>query len=260
MLWRRCDSRRPSSRAAQQEPQRRSSRTDAAYATSRICTAGRAPCLRRGAGLVRRSCRNPLVAKPSTECLQPSCKHLGRGEARRDLELTLALDGSSGRHRRSRVAALPLKRPRVAATLRCCNRREGAVSRPGQWPRSGQSCFVLAASTSTAKSPDPQSARVGRANPGRPLLPSQGCGTVIRYGHGYSIHCQHRGYHAGSAEEPRVVHRCAGPPARGESGQRLLPQRTDRRQQAFSGCGRCRRPPRRASAHRTGQRTAPSHR
>ena len=50
--WRRCDSRRPSSRAAQQEPQRRSSRTDAAYATSRICTARRAPCLRRDAGTV----------------------------------------------------------------------------------------------------------------------------------------------------------------------------------------------------------------
>jgi hypothetical protein len=56
---------------------------------------------------------------------------------------------------------------------------------------------------------------------------------VIRSRHGYSIHNQHRGDHAGSAEKPRVVHRRAGPPARGESGQRLVPQRTDRRQQAF---------------------------
>jgi hypothetical protein len=38
----------------------------------------------------------PLVAKPSTECLQPSGKHMGRSEVCRDLELVLALDGSSG--------------------------------------------------------------------------------------------------------------------------------------------------------------------
>jgi hypothetical protein len=56
-------------------------------------------------------CRGALVAKQSTECLQPSCKHLGRGDARRDRELAPALDGTSGRPRRPRLAAMPLKRP-----------------------------------------------------------------------------------------------------------------------------------------------------
>jgi hypothetical protein len=36
-----------------------------------------------------------------------------------------------------------------------------------------------------------------------------------------------------SSDPPRAVHRCAGPPARGESRQRLLPQRADRGEQAF---------------------------
>ena len=39
----------------------------------------------------RESGRNPLVAKPSTECLQPSCKHSGRGEAHCDRDLALPL-------------------------------------------------------------------------------------------------------------------------------------------------------------------------
>ena len=94
------------------ESRRRNGRTESAYANRRSCRPPRAPSFRRGASLGRQSGRSPLVAKPSTECLQPSCKHLGRGEACRDLELALALDGTSGRPRRSRVAALPLEGPR----------------------------------------------------------------------------------------------------------------------------------------------------
>ena len=70
-----------------------------------------APCFRRGAGPDRQSSRSPLVAKPSTECLQRSCKHSGRGEARRGGELVVPLDGTSGVLRRPRVAAMPLKQP-----------------------------------------------------------------------------------------------------------------------------------------------------
>ena len=66
---------------------------------------------RRGAGLGRQSGRNPSSPNRAPQCLQRSCKHSGRGEARRDLELVLPLDGTRGRPRRSRVAALPLEQP-----------------------------------------------------------------------------------------------------------------------------------------------------
>jgi hypothetical protein len=95
-------------------PWRRQHRPAAARRCLCACTTTRPrrqPRIRRGAGLGRQSGRSPLVAKPSTECLQPSCKHLGRGEAWCDVEVSPALDGTSGRPRRSRVAALPLNEP-----------------------------------------------------------------------------------------------------------------------------------------------------
>jgi hypothetical protein len=64
----------------------------------------------RGAGLDRQAGRNPFVARPSTECLQPSSKHSGRCEARRGPRVGAPLDGTSGRPRRPRVAAMPLMR------------------------------------------------------------------------------------------------------------------------------------------------------
>ncbi len=67
------------------------------------------PRFRREAGLRRQSVRNQLVAKPSTKCLQPSCKRSSRGEARRDRELALSPNGTSSRPRRPPVAASPLK-------------------------------------------------------------------------------------------------------------------------------------------------------
>ena len=60
-----------------------------AYAKERPIGRAGGPCFRREARLGRRPGRNELVAKPSTECLQPSCKHSGRGEARRNRELAL---------------------------------------------------------------------------------------------------------------------------------------------------------------------------
>ena len=60
--------------------------------TRKFCRPASQPWLRREAGLGRQSGPSPLVAKPSTECLQHSCKHSGRVAACRDLELVLALD------------------------------------------------------------------------------------------------------------------------------------------------------------------------
>ncbi len=59
------------------------------------------PCSRRSACLGRQLGRNPLVAKPSTKCLQRSCKHSGRGEARRDPRV----GASAGQNQRSTSAS-----------------------------------------------------------------------------------------------------------------------------------------------------------
>ena len=78
---------------------------------------------------------------------------------------SLALAPSSGRQtRRTATTTLRLKQPRAAATLRYCNRRQGAVSRVRSWPRAEglgkplQSCFVVATSTLLAPNSDPQRA------------------------------------------------------------------------------------------------------
>ena len=77
-LWRRCDSGRPSSRACPARPQRGSSRTDAAYATSRICAARLAPCLRRSAELCRRRrgrpARRQQRPRAPLPAARPGCK------------------------------------------------------------------------------------------------------------------------------------------------------------------------------------------
>ena len=53
----------------------------------------------------------------------------------------------------------------------------------------------------------------GPLSAGDRFLQDGGGARSIRCGHGYSVHCHPRGDHAGSGEEPRAVHRCAGPPA-----------------------------------------------
>ena len=60
-----------------------------AYASGRFFTPPSEPCYRRGAGLGRQAGRNPFVARPSTECLQPSCST--RVDARRAGDRELAL-------------------------------------------------------------------------------------------------------------------------------------------------------------------------
>ena len=75
---------------------------------SRILHAALRDPLPARSGFRRGSGRTPLVVKPRTECLLFCCKHSGRGEACRDLELAPALDGAKGRPRRSGVAGLPL--------------------------------------------------------------------------------------------------------------------------------------------------------
>ena len=76
--------------------QPRPTHDEVAYANPSLHPGHASPAIGEERACARQSSRSPLVAKPSTERLQRSCKHSGRGEARRGGELVVPLDGASG--------------------------------------------------------------------------------------------------------------------------------------------------------------------